>query len=94
MTELVCKPTPGERIVKGRGLYSVFMNRVDLGLRIRAKNAGQADLMLQTCFQHELIGKMLDYDLEQFKKGTSDGNEGNEEGENEGSEEETGKEER
>lgn len=42
--------------------------------------------MLQTCFQHELTGKMLDYDLEQFKKGSNDGNKGNEEGE-EGKEE-------
>lgn len=67
MTELVCRPLK-EPVVKGKGVYAVYMNRTDLGLRVRARNAAEADLMLQTCFLHELPGKTLNYDINQFKE--------------------------
>lgn len=81
MTELVCKPLK-EPVVKGKGVYAVYMNRTDLGLRVRARNAAEADLMIQTCFRHELPGKTLDYDINQFKENDN----GNEEGQREGEE--------
>lgn len=78
MTELVCKPLK-EPVVKGKGVYAVYMNRTDLGLRVRSHNAAEADLMLQTCFRHELPGKTLDYDINTFK-GNDNGNEEDNEG--------------
>lgn len=75
MTELVCKPLR-EPVVKGRGVYAVYMNRTDLGLRVRARNAAEADLMIQTCFRHELPGKTLDYDINMFKENNNVNEEG------------------
>lgn len=68
MTELVCKPEKAS-VVKGRGLYEVYMNRKPLGLHIRAKNAGEADEMLRFVFTHELTDKNLDFRIEDFKEG-------------------------
>lgn len=65
MTELVCKPVRAP-VVKGRGLYEVHMNREPLGLTVRARNAGEADRMLQVVFRHELNGKTLDFDVGDF----------------------------
>lgn len=84
MTELVCKPLK-EPVVKGKRVYAVYMNRTDLGLRVRARNAAEADLMIQICFLHELPGKTLDYDINQFKE-NDNGNEEDKEGQREGEE--------
>lgn len=66
MTDMVCRPEKAP-IVKGKGLYMVYMNRKPLGLHIRAKTAAEADEMLQVVFRHELPGKTLDYDLHEFE---------------------------
>lgn len=65
MTTLVCKPEKVP-IVKGRGVYGVYMNGDPLGLFIRAKNAGDADEQLRIVFRHQLASKYLDFRKEDF----------------------------
>lgn len=63
MTEIVFKPEPGAKIVSGKGLYRAHQNRKPLDLLFRARNAGEADAMLQYLFEHQTSGKTIDYDL-------------------------------
>lgn len=63
MTEIVFKPEPGAKIVAGKGLYRAHQNRKPLDLLFRARNAGEADAMLQYLFEHQTAGKTIDYDL-------------------------------
>ena len=63
MTEIVFKPEPGAKIVAGRGLYRAHQNRKPLDLLFRARNAGEADAMLQYLFENQTAGKIIDYDL-------------------------------
>ena len=63
MTEIVFKPEPGAKIVSGKGLYRAHQNRKPLDLLFRARNAGEADAMLQYLFTHQTAGKIIDYDL-------------------------------
>ena len=58
MTDLVMKPEKAP-VVQGRGLYRVYMNRQPLDLLFRAKNAGEADKMLQYLFMTQTKGKTL-----------------------------------
>lgn len=64
MTEIVFKPEPGAKIVSGKGLYRAHQNRKPLDLLFRARNAGEADAMLQYLFEHQTAGKTIDYDLD------------------------------
>ena len=63
MTEIVFKPEPGAKIISGKGLYRAHQNRKPLDLLFRARNAGEADAMLQYLFTHQTTGKIIDYDL-------------------------------
>ena len=63
MTEIVFKPEPGAKIVSGKGLYRAFQNKKPLDLTCRAKNASEADAMLQYLFENQTAGKTLDFDL-------------------------------
>ena len=63
MTEIVFKPEPGAKIVAGKGLYRAHQNRKPLDLLFRARNAGEADAMLQYLFENQTAGKIIDYDL-------------------------------
>ena len=58
MTDLVMKPEKAP-VVQGRGLYRVYMNRQPLDLLFRAKNAGEADKMLQYLLREQTRGKTL-----------------------------------
>lgn len=58
MTDLVMKPDKAP-VVKGRGLYRVYMNRQPLDLWFRAKTAGEADKMLWYLFMTQTNGKTL-----------------------------------
>lgn len=64
MTEIVFKPEPGSGAVGGKGLYRAFQNRKPLDLLCRARNAGEADRMLQYLFEKQTGGKTLDFDLQ------------------------------
>ena len=58
MTDLVMKPDKAP-VVQGRGLYRVYMNKRPLDLRFRAKNAAEADAMLQYLLVTQTAGKTL-----------------------------------
>ena len=58
MTELVMKPEKAP-VVRGLGLYRVYMNRKPIDLLFRARNAGEADAMLQYLFAEQTRGKTL-----------------------------------
>lgn len=68
MTEIVFKPEPGAKTVSGKGLYRAYLNKKPLDLLCRARNAGQADEMLQYLFESQTSGKTLDYDINTFKE--------------------------
>ena len=58
MTELVMKPEKAP-VVRGLGLYRVYMNRKPIDLMFRARNAGEADTMLQYLLTEQTRGKTL-----------------------------------
>lgn len=64
---LVMRPTK-EPVVRHKGLYTVDMNGVPLGLKVRARNARCAEEKIMFCFNRELNGKTLDFDVEKFKE--------------------------
>lgn len=64
---LVMRPTK-EPVVKHEGLYTVDMNGTPLGLKVRAHNAKCAEAKIMFCFERELNGKTLDFDVERFKE--------------------------
>ena len=68
MTELVMKPEPDSGVVNRKGLYRVHMNRKPIGLLFRAKNAAEADGMLQYLFENQTRGKTIDFDLAELKE--------------------------
>lgn len=67
MTEIVFKPEKAP-VVDGRGLYRAYMNKRPLELLFRARNAGEADGMLQYLFSEQTRGKTLMVPPELFTK--------------------------
>ena len=65
MIQIVMKPEPAP-IVRGEGLYRAVFNCEDLGLRIRAKNAREAERKTMIVFRHELTGKLIDFNADDF----------------------------
>ena len=65
MIQIVMKPEPAPT-VRGEGLYRAVFNCEDLCLRIRAKNAREAERKLMIVFRHELTGKPIDFNADDF----------------------------
>ena len=65
MIQIVMKPEPAP-IVRGEVLYRAVFNCEDLGLRIRAKNAREAERKLMIVFRHELKNKSVDFKAEDY----------------------------
>ena len=65
MIQIVMKPDKAP-IVKGEGLYRAVFNCEDLYLRIRAKNAREAERKLMIVFRHELKNKSVDFKAEDY----------------------------
>lgn len=77
MIQVVMKPEPAPT-VRGEGLYRAAFNCEDLGLRVRAKNAREAERKLMVVFRHELACKTVNFrpeDYPAYDKGESDGKE-------------------
>lgn len=66
MIQLLAKPVQAPR-VNGEGLYSVLIKvgkeEYKKLLDVRAKTGAQAEEKLAFCFNHELQGKTLDFDV-------------------------------
>ena len=65
MIQIVMKPDKAP-IVKGEGLYQAVFNCEDLGLRIRAKNAREAERKLMIVCRHELTNKLINFRAEDY----------------------------
>lgn len=76
MIQIVFKPEKAP-IVRGESLYRAVFNCEDLGLRVRAKNAREAERKLMVVFRHELACKTIDFRPEDYP--TYDKEESNEE---------------
>ena len=65
MIQIVFKPEKAP-IVRGESLYRAVFNCEDLGLRVRAKNAREAERKLMVVFRHELACKTIDFRPEDY----------------------------
>ena len=65
MIQIVMKPDKAP-IVKGEGLYQAVFNCEDLSLRIRAKNAHEAERKLMIVCRHELTNKLINFRAEDY----------------------------
>lgn len=65
MIQIVFKPEKAP-IVRGESLYRAVFNCEDLGLRVRAKNAREAERKIMIIFRHELTGKLVDFNADDF----------------------------
>ena len=65
MIQIVMKPEPAPT-VRGEGLYRAVFNCEDLGLRIRAKNAHEAERKMMIIMRHELTRKLIDFNADDF----------------------------
>ena len=63
MIQIVFKPEKAP-VVKGESLYRAVFNCEDLGLRVRAKNAREAERKLMIVCRHELTNKLIDFKAE------------------------------
>lgn len=65
MIQMVMKPDRAP-VVNREGLYRVLFSCEDIGFRIRARNAWEAERKLMIAFRHELTGKMIDFRPEDY----------------------------
>lgn len=65
MIQIVFKPEKAP-IVRGESLYRAVFNCEDLGLRVRAKNTREAERKTMIVMRHELIGKLIDFNADDF----------------------------
>ena len=63
MIRIVMKPDKAP-IVNHEGLYRVVFNCEDLGLRVRARNAREAERKTMIVFRHELTNKLINFRAE------------------------------
>ena len=65
MIQIVMKPEKAP-IVRGELLYRAVFNCEDLGLRVRAKNAREAERKIMVVFRHELTYKTINFRPEDY----------------------------
>ena len=63
--QMVMKPDRAP-VVNREGLYRVLFSCEDIGFRVRARNAREAERKLMIAFRHELTGKMIDFKPEDY----------------------------
>lgn len=68
MIQIVMKPDYEAGIVDKESLYRVICNGEDIGLRVRGLRAAHAEEKLMEIFRLDLKGKVVDYDLEAYRK--------------------------
>ena len=68
MIQIVMKPDYDAGIVERESLYKVICNGEDIGLRVRGLRAAHAEEKLMEIFRLDLKGKVVDYDLEAYRK--------------------------
>lgn len=73
MIQIVFRPAKAP-VVHHEGLYGAWMNG-NLLFRVRARNARHAEEKVKFLMEHETMGKVIDFTLEQFKKENENGKE-------------------
>lgn len=66
MIRIVFKPVKAP-VVDHEGLYSARFNGREF-FKVRARNASHAEEKIMFLMAHETMGKVIDYNLEQFRK--------------------------
>ena len=82
MIQIVMKPDKAP-VVNHEGLYRAVFNCEELGFRVRARNAREAERKLMIVCRHELSNKLINFKAEDYPaydKENSDGEETKEEG--------------
>ena len=77
MIQIVMKPDKAP-VVNREGLYRAVFNCEELGFRVRARNAREAERKLMIVFRHELSDKLINFKAEDYPaydKENSDGKE-------------------
>ena len=65
MIRIVFKPERAP-IVRGESLYRAVFNCEDLGLRVRARNAREAERKIMVVFRHELTDQTINFRPEDY----------------------------
>ena len=65
MIQMVMKPDKAP-VVNHEGVYRALFGGEDIGLRIRARNAREAERKLMIAFRHELTNKTIDFRAEDY----------------------------
>lgn len=68
MIQIVMKPDYDAGVVERESLYRCLFNGEDVGLRVRGLRASHAEEKLMVIFREQLNGKVVDYDLEAYRK--------------------------
>lgn len=78
MIQIVMKPDYAIKPKDGENCYGVMFNGEDIGFRVFGRRASHAEEKLMVIFKEQLKEKVVDYDLEAYRKSKSEGR--NEEG--------------
>ena len=65
MIQMVMKPDRAP-VVNHEGVYRVLFSCEDIGFRVRARNAKEAERKLMIAFRHELTNKLIDFRPEDY----------------------------
>ncbi len=81
MIQIVMKPDYAIKPKCGENCYGCLFNGEDIGFRVWGKKASHAEEKLMVIFREQLKEKVVDYDLEAYRKSKGEGQneEGNEE---------------
>lgn len=78
MIQIVMKPDYAIKQKGGENCYGVMFNGEDIGFRVFGRKASHAEEKLMVIFREQLKEKVVDYDLEAYRKSKGEGR--NEEG--------------
>ena len=65
MIQIVFKPEPAP-VIRGEGLYRAVFNQRENIFLVRAKNAAEAERKTMIVMRHELTGKLIDFNADDF----------------------------
>ena len=68
MIQIVMKPDYAIKRKDGENCYGVLFNGEDVGFRVWGKRASHAEEKLMVIFREQLKEKVVDYDLEAYRK--------------------------
>lgn len=69
MIQIVMKPDYDVKPENRENCYKCLFNGEDVGLRVWGQRASHAEEKMMVIFREQLKGKVVDYDLEAYRKG-------------------------